>query len=469
MTKKIVALGLVAVCAFNLSAAGKKKMTKDEKAEMKQLEKLYKNEPEFKDPKTGKLYDFGGMEVLIGDWWSPTAGAETKPVANKADEDTRKWHKYLQYKYNFVCKQVGLGNWNQHPQTIANFCVVGGDENYVFVVDNRSATTGFKSDLYLDLNKVTDVNWNDKKYNKAVWDLMTKNGKTFGCRPLAPEPRTGFFFNKRLLSEANIDPESIYDMQKAGTWTWENFEKVLKKVTRDIDNDGIIDVWGMGNNVSEFCNLMLASNGGSIIERDAKGKYYNNLESAASIEAITWIQKMYKSYQKPTPEGANWDWCYAAFKNGETAFLCEQEYYAQNFGDMLDDYGFVVAPKGPRIKDYHCDAIDNIYVIPSIYGVEKGSKIAKIFDIYMSPTPGYDDDDAWKEEFYSYFRDNRAVDETLAIMRTNAKPRLLNFIPGLENPMYDFWGSVYEGWETPQEATERVRNPWQALIDEANK
>lgn len=38
-----------------------------------------------------------------------------------------------------------------------------------------------------------------------------------------PQPGQGLFFNKRLLIESGIDPETLYDMQANGAWTRDAF------------------------------------------------------------------------------------------------------------------------------------------------------------------------------------------------------------------------------------------------------
>lgn len=50
-------------------------------------------------------------------------------------------------------------------------------------------------------------------------------------RPEKAEPRKGVFFNKRLLNDAGVDPEEIYDLQAKGEWTWEAFEALCEKLT----------------------------------------------------------------------------------------------------------------------------------------------------------------------------------------------------------------------------------------------
>ncbi|MCF0242068.1 MAG: extracellular solute-binding protein, partial [Treponema sp.] len=358
--------------------------------------------------------------------------------------------------------------WGSHPQTVANFCTTGGDENYVFVIDGRSISAGLKANLFYDLSKITSVDWSNKKWVNSVRAKTTKGKAFYGCRPIAPEPRGGVFFNKRLLKEANIDPESIYDMQKKGTWTWESFEKMLKATTRDIDNDGVIDTFGMANLNGEFCHLAVMSNGSCWIDKDANGKYFSRIGDDKTIEAMEWTQKMVQLYEKPQPDGANWDWMYAAFINGEVAFQADQEYRVGNIADMSDDWGFVCFPNGPKGDGkYRTLHDDNTYVIPGCYDKTTAENIAKIFDLWSDPTPGYGDD-AWKEDFYPRFRDERAVDETLQYMKDNGVVRYDTLISGLNLGAAFIW-NVYPGFMTMQEGVETSANSIQSLIDEANR
>ena len=166
-----------------------------------------------------------------------------------------------------------------------------------------------------------------------------------------PEPRNGVFFNKRILQENGYDPDYPYDLQKAGKWTWDTFEEMCKKLTRDTDNDGVIDQYAMASFNTEFSYSALDSNGAKIIDRDANGKYINVAGSEKAMEAWNWIQHMFLTYQLPQEEGENWDYFYTAFTNGEVAFLADQEYNAQpngKFWSMADDYGFVCFPLGPH-------------------------------------------------------------------------------------------------------------------------
>jgi len=468
MKKNVLAAGIIAMAVSSLVAAPK--VSKETKAKMKELSKKYEKlgYQIQKDPKTKKTYDFGGTKLVIADWWSNPNGRLTEKPKSPVEEDTNSFRQWMNYTYNMDTDQAGIGGWGSHPQTVANFCTTGGEENYVFVIDGRSISAGLKAYLFWDLTKLESVDWTQKKWLPGVTEKMSKKGAVYGCAPtLHPEPKTGMFFNKRLLKEANINPETVYDMQRDGTWTWDAFEKMLKATTRDIDNDGVIDVFGMANVSDQFCGAAVLSNGSAYIGKDKEtGKYTNMLGEEATLEALDWCSKMQQAYEMPYPEGANWDWWFAAFKNGQTCFMVNAQYYCNNLEDMVDDWGYVCFPAGPRGDGkYRCGQDENTFVIPACYDKAQAEKIAKMLDLWSDQVPGYSED-SWKEDYYPRFRDERAVDETLVYMAENGKTDYTNLISGLS---FGFIPNVYGGWMTPQQAYEEVRNSWDAMIKEQNK
>ena len=122
------------------------------------------------------------------------------------------------------------------------------------------------------------------------------------------EPRQCLYFNKRVLTEAGIDWNTIYDMQKDGTWTWAAFEEMLAKITKDTDNDGVNDIYGiLGSGDDMFCCLVF-TNDGAFFDLDADGKLQPAMNSDNVIEALNFGKDIQAKYWAPTPEGANWDW-----------------------------------------------------------------------------------------------------------------------------------------------------------------
>ena len=457
-----VIFALAAVCTLTAVGCSKKEGGSSAKGGSKE----YQGVKAQKDPATKKVYDFGGMEVTIYDWWSnPDA-----PVVSKQQEDEKAFRQWMMDTYNFKVVQTNLAGWGEHPTEVANYCITGGDDARVFIVDGRSAISGLNANFWADLSKIPNVNWSDKKWNKAVLNVL-KNGDSFYAFAYGkPEPKHCIFWNKRILQENGYDPDVIYDLQKEGKWTWAKFEEMCANLTKDTNNDGVIDQYAMASFNTEFTWAALHANGGSIVEQDSNGKYYLNLESDKSMEALNWVKSMFVNYQLPQAEGAQWDYFKTAFTNGEVAFYVNHEYDAQPNGllaNMKDDWGMACFPIGPNGdgKLFTLNG-DNMFVIPNCYSQDKVNKIMKIMDLWTTTTPGYEDEDAWKEGYYAGFRDTRAVDETIQYMMDNSVPWKAWLIPGL-NYQPVSW-DICAG-NDPAEVIEARKPELQAALDEMNK
>ena len=418
-----------------------------------------------KDPATKKAYDFGGLEVVVYDWWS---GDNPLPPANKAAEDQLAYRTYLEDTYNFKCKQISISGWGDLPAEVANYCITGGDDARIYIIDQRSALSGYSQGLWAKVADVPDIDWTKDKWNKGVCGVIP--GYTFAVGK--PEPRHAFFFNKRILKENGYDPDEPYNLQAKGEWTWAKFEEMCDALTKDTDNDGIIDQYALSGSNSDFLCCAIYSNGGQITGRDANGKLYLD-ESDKTLEGAEWGREIFAKYNRPQPEGANWDFYKSDFVNGLTAFYNCQEYEAQpngmlNTSGMKDDWGMVCAPLGPKGDGkYFTMNQDNMTVIPAIYSQDKVNKLMKIYDLWSDTVPGYDDPDSWKEGYYAGFRDTRAVDETMQLMMDNSIGWDAWLIPNFNWAQLS-WPSYFNGGITMQEAYDQFRNELQGAIDDLN-
>ncbi len=422
------------------------------------------------DPATGKPYDLGGMVITVADWWSSDWHDNIGNAETMAAEATEEYRLWIEETYNFTIRDLSSTTWADSPTDFTNIATTGTEENYVWVLRAGAYLAPFKADLFYDLSTLDCLNFEDEKWNDIVASLLTKDGDVYGMRAQPAEARKGIFFNKRLLSEAGVDPESIYDMQADGTWTWGAFEELLSKLHLDTDNDGIVDKYAMMSFSSHILPAALVSNNAGFVQVDENGKYYNAAETDNFLEAMNWVMGIIDKYEMAAPEGAEWNYFESAFKNGEVAIQCHEEYFSGSLGDMEDDYGFVLFPKGPKADTYQWAPTDNVYVIPANYDADRAWKIAFAFNLYTDPTPGYGETDDWKNNMYLKYRDDRAVDETLAMARDAATQFVWysDLVPGYDLGN-DYIYDVYAGATTPAEQAEIMRATWQAYIDEANK
>ncbi len=436
--------------------------------------KAAKNAPTYQtytaeiNPETGKVWDFEGMEVTIYDYWSDP----TRPASSKTEEDSRAFRAWLEETYNYKCVQKDLAGWSNHPSEINNFMMDGDtSKNVVFIVDGRSAISGVVNNFWYDLSTLKSINLKDPKWNQAVGARLTLGDSQYGFRDGISEPREGIFFNKRILEENGYDPDYIYDLQKEGKWTWDAFEEMCAKITKDTDNDGVIDQYAMSSFYTCFGIACIVSNGDQpVVAED--GKYVEHFGTDKSMEALNWGYNIYNKYQLPQGDG-QWDYFRTAFKNGETAFMCDQHFLAQPNGtlaDMKDDWGWACFPLGPKSDGKLFGIGDTqMMVIPSIYEEEQAEKIAKIVDLYTTTCPGYDGPDAWKQNgIFQGFRDERALEETCYYMLSNTTERIDNLIPGWQGDW--IYNSIFHSWgSTPAETYEAQKGEIQACLDEVNE
>ena len=417
----------------------------------------------------GEVIDLGGMEIVICDWWSSDWHDSIGTATTSAGEATEEYRQWLEETYNFTIKQTAATTWGNSPTDFNDIAVAGTDINYVWILRSGVWLQPMNSGLFYDLATLDCLNFEDEKWNDVVTGLSTKGDSVYAMRPEPAEARKGIFFNKRLLSEAGVDPESLYDMQANGTWTWEAFEELLAKLHRDTDNDGIVDKYAMMSFSSHLLPAAVTSNGVGFVMVDENGKYYNAAETDAFLEAMNWAMDLVKKYEMAAPEGAEWNYFESAFINGEVAIQCHEEYFSGSLANMEDDYGFVMFPKGPKADTYKWYPTDNVWVIPANYDAERAWKIAFAFNLFTNPTPGYEETDDWKTGFYGRYRDDRAVDETIAMMRDTATQMVwyTDMVTGYDlGPDY-IW-DVYGQAATPAEQAEAMRGTWQAYIDAAN-
>ena len=358
--------------------------------------------------------DFGGATVTIYDYWSGDGARVAEPTEEQqAQYDYRDW---LMETYNVVIEQKQGGDWNTCAEEMINFVSASDGSYRAYIIEpgkvGSLVANGVAAPVKYDFSA--------EKWNQATINAWSINGNVYGMSTGASEPRGCVYFNKRLMEEAGIDWNEIYDMQAAGTWTWAKFEELCAKATRDIDNDGVIDVWGVSGSGDDMYVLATFGNGGSFFDFDAEGKLQPTMNSQATVDALNWGKTIQANYWMHTPEGANWDWYKEAWKAGSFAFYIYQTYGGFNdnseMADMEDEWGCVAFPVPNEGDTYIHVASENTTLIPNVYTEEEVSKIAFIIDMWTNATPGYDDEFGWIGNKYN-FTDDRAVDETYAMLR----------------------------------------------------
>ena len=428
--------------------------------------------PQIITDENGNPIDLGGMEIVVRDWWSPEEPAEP---SNDYEESLDEYREWIQETYNFKIKQVAISDWGTTPQDFVDYVTTGGDDvNYVFILRGDAAIVSAMSNgLMYDLSTLDCLDFTKDKYTlNLIHEQYAKGDSIYAMSAGLAEPRTGVYFNKRLLTEAGIDPESIYDMQADGTWTWDKFEEMMAKCQRDTDNDGIDDVYGHTLNEGVMTTEAVFSNGGSYVSKDADGNYVYNLEAPETQEALEWCVDMYNKFDNHDPEGAEWDYYKEEFVQGHAAFMVEDEYAggpSAFLADMEDEVGFVMFPKGPQMDHYINVWSNNTAAIPGCYDADRAWKIAFAYDLYTEAPAGYEDYNGFLSTARQGVFDERAITETITMMSEQEYGTVAyhDMIPNLSLGQDLVW-SIGPNADVAA-LTEAIADTWKAYIDEANK
>ncbi len=466
--KKFLGIALVSAMALTmLTACGKEKATEDAGGNTAttapEATKAPEKEPEAA-PTEEPARDLNGMEVIVGNWWEQDP---PPPPKTQQEEDTLAFREEFMEKHNFTIATKNLGTWGEYQEIMITSTMAGAPAADVFIMDAGFMAAPLQQGLLYPLNTLSSFDFSEEKWNQEVVNMMTFGETIYGMKAGRLEPRLGLFFNKRLLEDAGIDPELPYDLQAKDEWTWAAFEDMLKKTTRDTNNDGTPDTYGLASFSVDYFKAAIYSNGASVIDKDENGKFINATGSANCLEALQWSRGLYdQGYTMPQPEGSNWDWFMAAFKDSNVAFTAAEQYKVGTWAEMADDWGFVMFPKGPQ-GTLTTVFNENITVMPAGMDPAKAEDVAFAYDLLSNDTPGYEDAD-FRTNYYPSFRDTRAVDETLPLFYEpgHGVMNLMTLVDGV-----DFGEIAYGldgGTATPVEQVEKVQGLWQTFIDAAN-
>ena len=420
----------------------------------------------------GNPIDLGGITVTIRDWSTdPDAETNDGSAYAQAREDYQNW---LQETYNFKLVQKAISTYESSTEDFVNYVTEGGDdENYIFVLITADAFNAMNKGLMYDVSTLDCLDLSDAgKWHQGVKEMFSLGDKIYGCRPGdSGVGGRGVFVNKRILEDAGYTMDQLYAWQDAGQWTWDKYEEICKAVQDkgDINNDGVIDVYGMATRNTIWFEIITHTNYGAFIDKDENGNLRNALEDPNTMEALNWALDMWDKYDAHPSyaEDAAWDYFLTAFKEGKGCFYPGELWRANDFSNnMEDDIGFVAFPKGPQADGYINPVADNPWVIPGCYDEDKAWKIAFALDVWFDPIPEFETYKGYIVDNYNNFDDTESVESTVATLMESGRPTYNVLVPGLDLAADVFY--VISKENTPAQIAESVRNNWQSLLDAVN-
>ena len=218
---------------------------------------------------------FGGHEftfLLRGENYNEWASLDIASEGENGDiinDSIFRRNLYIEEKYDVTIKW----NLNSDPVGLYRRSFKAGDTDYDLVMPAlpEASKLGAEGTLY-DMKQMpyTDLSaiWWDRQ---AVKELAIGN-KLYYCTGdlsfTAIDTIWIMMFNKALIKEFGLDDP--YSVVKNGDWTYSKLEEMIKGVSRDLNNDGVInefDFLGFVTPSDRYVRAMILSGGESFTEK----------------------------------------------------------------------------------------------------------------------------------------------------------------------------------------------------------
>lgn len=327
-----------------------------------------------------KGLDFGGRTFIItnpNDNPGPTRG-ESEIADLQLDQI-----ELVESTYNCKIK------WEPLPKDgyYDRFVSAGAAGEYVADIvyaDNRQIYPGWvKTGLLVCLDDYEGIfDYEDNMWNKSIFNYMNWEGKHYAFSTLTFDNYNdlgdGMYFNKDLFDAYNLT--SPYEYYRNDTWTWDTMIELAEALTQDTDGDGENDQWGLSLVENYF--PFLFSNGATLMEEDANGKWVYTLNSPKAIEAFEFYADL-SSKGLATPwNGDEKRDRIDPFVQGKVGMMPSNIARLGNTlaPQMADNYsyGWVPFPKGPSADEYCLYRNStSLYVIPST--VENPEQVMQMY------------------------------------------------------------------------------------------
>jgi ABC-type glycerol-3-phosphate transport system substrate-binding protein len=427
-----------------------------------------------------KTIDLGGFELKIG---STSDGSYWfyDPPQNDLDVRINTARRKVMQDNNFTYKWVNCGTPEELLEAVALSIMAGNPLAHVYPMSMTQAVTLFKQDLLAPVspNNVIQFNEVGPYWNHTAMDIFSRDGKIYAySHSSGTGSRSAIYWNKRLFSEAGIDPELPYQLQRAETWTWDAFEELARKLNRDTNNDGIIDINAISYDAAILLDAVVFTNGAQFVDKAANGSYVSSLQRPEFTQAIQFYTRLINE-RLTVPRSAlitdSAEYTKLFFE-GKAAMLVGQMGISEYGFTMPDDWGMVVFPKGPNAKVYHSGlSAGSVIVIPKTYTSAEVDKILwadycqEVTEWELTPRE-------YMTVLYPRYRDPYAIDETYHYyMQANGaeKPRpgyLVyrnhTLIPGLD--LTELIDGLYAPSLNLNQLISTVTTRWATTISEFN-
>jgi ABC-type glycerol-3-phosphate transport system substrate-binding protein len=285
----------------------------------------------------------------------------------------------------------------------------------------------YSAGLLQNLDNMKVFNFSDRTRYTAGTDIAMINGIHYGVAP-----NTYSFYricwsnvlyaNNTVLKSAGVNIDDLYKLQKDGNWTWDEYEKVMARVSQ-AGKIPMIDMFD-SNNLTGYQTLLNSNKGDWLLKSGNTVSFGANTSEAKTTldKYVDWSKKGYVNFGDGDPAKQK-----NKFTNGEAAFMFHSIQYPFAEAAVSNklknvDFSIMYAPKGPSASDYV--AYQNNYSYASIpKGVKKPNEVATVLDaINTSIYTAAEEKTLLQTDCLSRLKNQGSIDTLAAIHSKGAPP-----------------------------------------------
>jgi len=278
-------------------------------------------------------------------------------------------------KYNIEIKEIKSSNVRADTER----AVRAGDDLYnaIFAI-TWEGTALAQSGMLLDLNTLPNIDFSQPWWDPNVKNDLSIANKTYfmtGDISVMDDNCTMlFFFNKKLIQDYGLtDP---YDLLRGNNWTIDEYAKLVKSVSRDLNGDGIMDQNDQFGNLMAFhyIQYMVQGAGMRYAELDRDGFPQITFMSERTTSAVSKLFDLYFDdtvcmfIQNLNPPGGMNEYTYGRqlFTNDQFLFVLSQPLIFYEFRDMESEFGIMPIPKYDSNQDRYYSPVDTACTFLSV-------------------------------------------------------------------------------------------------------
>lgn len=303
-------------------------------------------------------YDGYNFRILIRPGKTSDQYLEEK-TGDVVDDAVYTRNKLVESMYNITISATESSD--SGSETDALNSILAGDDAYDAIFPHSRAAFSYATQGAVEnFNDIKSIHLDKLWWSKDIVDSANINGYLYVLDGDISLHRLSYamcmYFNKRIFDELGLSYP--YDMVKNGTWTFDEFQKLVKKGAKDLNGDGVItpedDQLGFYTQEWQSPISILYTGGQRIYSKDDEGipvltlntsktvdifdKYFDLMDTDATFLHFT---------NKPTNYNGT-----DVFTTGRAMFADGGLGNAKSFRNMDDNFGILPLPKFTEDDNY---------------------------------------------------------------------------------------------------------------------